>query len=156
MKVIFSLLGLICVALVRGETEEEDTEDLDTTLVEKARKFLQEDERTLKIVEEFVKLRFNPEVNALMHLLLNQLLVSRQIFGHRRENIQKMPQFPQLEYDKILGTLDSTEKQEAFKLEQEMISTEIASSINMAFESKAEFCLNYITYFFAHTCLVLN
>ena len=41
--------------------EEGETEVLDTTLVDKARKFLQEDEITLKIVEEFVKLKFNPE-----------------------------------------------------------------------------------------------
>ena len=131
MQVIFSLLGLICVALVSRETEvideEGETEDLDTTLVEKARKFLQEDEITLKIVEEFVKLKFNLEVKSLMHLLLNQLLVSRQLFGHGRENLQKMQQFPQIEYDKILETLNSTEKQEAFKLEQRQISTEIAS-----------------------------
>ena len=46
-----------------------------------------------------------------------------------------MPQFPQLEYDKILETLDYTEKNEAFKLEQEQISTEIASYINLAFDT---------------------
>ena len=115
--------------------EEGETEVLDTTLVEKARKILQEDEITLKIVEEFVKLKFNPEVKSLMHLLLNQLLVSRQLFGHGTENLQKMPQFPQLEYDKILETLDSLEKQEAFKLKQEQINTEIAGYINLAFDT---------------------
>ena len=135
MKIIFSLLGLICVALVSGDTAEGETEDLDTNWVEKAKKFLQEDEITLKIVEEFEKLRFNPELKALMHLLLNQLLVSRQLFGHGRENLQKMPQFPQLEYERNLETLSSPEKQEAFKLEPEMINTEIASSINVAFET---------------------
>ena len=55
MKVNFILFGLIFVALVRGDTDEE-TESLDTSLVEKAKKFLQEDEITLKIVEELVKL----------------------------------------------------------------------------------------------------
>ena len=103
--------------------------------MEKKKKFLQEDEVTLKIVDKFEKLGFNPETKALMHLLLNQLLVSRQLFGHGRENLRRMPQFPQLEYDRILGTLDSLEKQEAFKLEHEMINTEIASSINVAFET---------------------
>ena len=92
MQVIFSLLGLICVTVASEEIgvldEEGETEVLDTILVEKARKILQEDEITLKIVEEFVKLKFNPEVKSLMHLLLNQLLVSRQLFGHGRENLQ--------------------------------------------------------------------
>ena len=86
MQVIFSLLGLICVTAASGEIgvidEEGETEVLDTTLVDKARQFLQEDKITLKIVEEFVKLKFNPEVKTLMHLLPNQLLMSRQLFDH--------------------------------------------------------------------------
>ena len=139
MQFLFSFLGLICVTATSEEIgvldEEGETEVLDTTLVEKARKILQEDEITLKIVEEFVKLKFNPEVKSLMHLLLNQLLVSRQLFGHGTENLQKMPQFPQLEYDKILETLDSPEKQEAFKLKQEQLNTEIAGYINLAFDT---------------------
>ena len=137
MQVIFSLLGLICVTVASEEIgvldEEGETEVLDTTLVDKARKFLQEDEITLKIVEEFVKLKFNPEVKSLMHLLLNQLLVSRQLFGHGRENLQRMPQFPQLEYERNLETLSSPEKQEAFKLKQEQLKTEIEGYINLAF-----------------------
>ena len=110
MKVNFILFGLIFVALVRGDTDEE-TESLDTSLVEKAKKFLQKDDFTLKIVEELVKLRFNPELMALMHLLFNQLLVARQLFSHEKVNLQAMPQFPQLEFDKILVTLSSQEEQ---------------------------------------------
>ena len=115
MKVNFILFSLIFVALVRGETNEE-TESLDTSLVEKAKKVFQEDEITLKIVEELVKLRFNPEVMALMHLLFNQLLVARQLVSHEKVNLQAMPQFPQLEFDKILVTLSSQEEQTTFKL----------------------------------------
>ena len=46
-----------------------------------------------------------------------------------------MPQFPQLEFDKILATLSSQEEQTAFKLEHNLINTEIANSINVAFET---------------------
>ena len=135
MKVLFNLLGLLCVMVASRQSGDEETEGLEPTLVEKAKKFLQDDEITLKIVKEFFKLKFNPELRTLMHLSLNQLLVSRQLLGHGRDNLQKMPEFPQLEYDKILHTLETSEKQEAFKQELEQISAEIACYINLPFET---------------------
>ena len=47
MKVNFILFGLIFVALVRGETDEE-TESLDTSLVEKAKSFFKKMRLLLK------------------------------------------------------------------------------------------------------------
>ena len=82
MKVNFILVGLIFLALVRGETTEGS--ESSKTSEEKAKKLLQEDDITLKIVEELVKLNFNPVVLALMHLLFNQLLVVRQLFSHEK------------------------------------------------------------------------
>ena len=137
MKVNFILFGLIFLALVRGDTDEE-TESLGTSLVEKAKQFLQEDEITLKIMEELVKLWFNPEVMALIHLIFNQLLVARQLFSHEKVKLQAMPQFLQLEFDRILATLSSQEEQTAFKLEHNLINTEIANSINVAFKTTYE------------------
>ena len=133
MKVDFILFGLIFLALVRGETTE-GSESSETSK-EEAKKLLQEDDITLKIVEELVKLKFNPEVLALMHLIFNQLLVARQLFSHEKVKLQAMPQFPQLEFVKILATLSSQEEQTAFKLEHNLINTEIANSINVAFET---------------------
>ena len=133
MKFNFSLVGLIFLALVRGETTE-GSESSETSK-EEAKKLLQEDDITLKIVEELVKLKFNPEVLALMHLIFNQLLVARQLFSHEKVKLQAMPQFPQLEFDKILATLLSSEEQRAFKLEHDLINTEIANSINAAFKT---------------------
>ena len=52
-----------------------------------------------------------------MHLSLNNLLVTRQLLGQGRNNLQKMPEFHQLEFDKILQILETQEKQEAFKRE---------------------------------------
>ena len=131
MKVNFILVGLIFLALVRGETAEES--EISETSEEKAKKLLQEDDITLKIVEELVKLKFNPEVLALMHLIFNQLQVARQLFSNEKVQLQAMPQFPQLEFDKILATLSFSEEQTAFKLEHNLINTEIANSINAAF-----------------------
>ena len=136
MKVNFILVGLIFLALVRGDTTEEP--ESSETSEEKAKKLLQEDDITLKIVEELVKLKWSPEVLALMHLIFNQLLVARQLFSHESVQLQAMPQFPQLEFDKINETLSSTEEQTAFKLEHDLINTEIANSINAAFKTTYE------------------
>ena len=73
-----------------------DTTERVNTDEEVAKKLLQEDQITVKIVQELLKLNFNPEVLALMHLLFNQLLVVRQLFSHEKV------QFPQLEFDRII------------------------------------------------------
>ena len=66
MKVNLIMVGLILFTLVRGETTERAEID-----EEEAKKLLQEDQITVKIVQELLKLSFNPEVLALMHLLFN-------------------------------------------------------------------------------------
>ena len=48
MQVFFSLLGLMCVTVASGQSDDEEPKVLETTLVEKAKKFLQENEITLK------------------------------------------------------------------------------------------------------------
>ena len=63
MRVNLILVGLIVLTFVRGDTTERA--DIDE---EEAKKLLQEDQITVKIVQELLKLNFNPEVLALMHL----------------------------------------------------------------------------------------
>ena len=46
-----------------------------------------------------------------------------------------MPEFNQLEFDRTLRALETQEKQEAFKREHEQISSEIASYINLSFDT---------------------
>ena len=70
-----------------------------------------------------------------MHLSLNNLLVTRQLLGQGRHNLQKVPEFHQIEFDKILQTLETQEKQNAFKREYNQISAEIASYINFPFDT---------------------
>ena len=70
-----------------------------------------------------------------MHLSLNNLLVTRQLLGQGRHNLQKMPEFYQLEFDQILQTLETQEKQDAFKREYEQISAKIASYIDFPFDT---------------------
>ena len=79
MKANLIMVGLILLTFVRGETTESSE-----ISEEDAKKLLQEDQITVKIVEELIKLNFNPEVLALMHLLFNQLLVVRQLFSHEK------------------------------------------------------------------------
>ena len=66
-------------------------------------------------MQKFFELNFNPELKALMHLSLNHLLVVRQLLAHDSDNLEKMPEFNQLESDRTLRTLETQEKQEAFK-----------------------------------------
>ena len=64
---IYSILVVIFVlTLVQGDETEIGVID-----VVGAKKFLQNDQVTVKIVQELLKLNFNPEVQALMHLLFN-------------------------------------------------------------------------------------
>ena len=92
-------------------------------MVEQAKEYLKDDAITLQIVQKFFELNFNPELKALMHLSLNHLLVVRQLLAHDSDNLEKMPEFNQLEYDRTLRALETQEKQEAFKREHEQISS---------------------------------
>ena len=46
-----------------------------------------------------------------------------------------MPQFPQLEFDRIIDSLVSSDEKSAFQLEHNILTTEIADSINSAFST---------------------
>ena len=135
MKMLFNLLGLLSMIIANRQSGDSEPEDIESTIVEKAKEFLKDDEVTLQIVTQFFRLNFNPELQALMHLSLNNLLVTRQLLGQGRHNLQKMPEFHQLEFDMILQTLEAQEKQEAFKREYEQISAEIASNIDSPFDT---------------------
>ena len=51
MKVLFNLLGLLTVIVANGQSGESEPEGLESTMVEKAKKFLKDDEVTLQIVK---------------------------------------------------------------------------------------------------------
>ena len=77
MKVLFTLITLVCLGLISyGQSEIED-EAGDVSHEERVNAFLQSDPITLKIVEKFYYLGFPSELLNLMHLLLNNLLISR-------------------------------------------------------------------------------
>ena len=86
MKANLIMVGLMLLIFVRGDTTESSE-----ISEEDAKKLLQEDQITVKIVEELLSLNFNPEVRALMHLLFNQLLVVRLLFSHEKVQLQAMP-----------------------------------------------------------------
>ena len=44
-----------------------------------------------------------------------------------------MPQFPQLEFARIINSLASSDEKSAFQLQHNILTTEIADSINSAF-----------------------
>ena len=67
MKANLIMVSLILLTFIRGETTERPEIN-----EEEAKKLLQDDQITVKIVEELLRLNFNPEVLALMHLLFNQ------------------------------------------------------------------------------------
>ena len=72
MRTNLILVVLFVLTLVQGEDTEREVID-----VEVAKKFLQDDQVIVKIVQELLNLTFNPEVKALMHMIFNQLLIVR-------------------------------------------------------------------------------
>ena len=103
------LVGLFMLTFVRGDTTERAVID-----EEVAKKLLQDDQIKVRIVQELLKLNFNSEVLALMHFLFNQLLVVRQLFSHEKVQLRAMPQFPQLEFARIINSLASSDEKSAF------------------------------------------
>ena len=128
MRTNLILVVLFVLTLVQGEDTEREVID-----VEVAKKFLQDDQVTVKIVQELLNLNFNPEVKALMHMIFNQLLIVRWLFSHEKVELRAMPQFPQLEFDRIVDSLATSDEKSAFQLESNILTTEIADSINSAF-----------------------
>ena len=80
MKMLFNLLGLLSIIIANGQSGDSEPENSESTMVEKAKEFLKEDKVTLKRVKNLFQLNFNPELKALMHLLLNNLLVTPCLF----------------------------------------------------------------------------
>ena len=66
MRTNLILVVLFGLTHVQGEVTERAVID-----VEVAKKFLQDDQVTVKIVQELLNLNFNPEVKALMHMIFN-------------------------------------------------------------------------------------
>ena len=122
------LVVIFVLTLVQGNETEREVID-----VEGAKKFLQDDQVTVKIVQELLNLNFNPEVKALMHMIFNQLLIVRWLFSHDEVELRAMPQFPQLEFDRIVNSLATSDEKSAFQLESNILTTEIADFINPAF-----------------------
>merc|ERR1711895_386377 len=130
MKIYSIQVVIFVLTLVQGDETEREVID-----VEGAKKFLQDDQVTVKIVKELLNLNFNPEVKALMHMIFNQLLIVRWLFSHDKVELRAMPQFPQLEFDRIVDSLATSDEKSAFQLESNILTTEIADSINPAFST---------------------
>ena len=87
MKTYSILVVVFVLTLVQGDETEREVID-----VEGAKKFLQDDQVTVKIVQELLNLNFNPEVKALMHMIFNQLLIVRWLFSHEKVELRAIPQ----------------------------------------------------------------
>ena len=130
MRTYSILVVIFVLTLVQGNETEREVID-----VEGAKKFLQDDQVTVKIVQELLNLNFNPEVKALMHMIFNQLLIVRWLFSHDKVELRAMPQFPQLEFGRILDSFATSDEKSAFQLESNILTTEIADFINPAFST---------------------
>ena len=128
---IYSIVVVIFVlTFVQGDETELGTSDS-----EGAKTFLQNDEVTVKIVNELLDLGFNPQVQAIMHMLFNHLLIVRWLFSHDDVELKSMPQFPQLESERVFESLSTDEEKEAFKLERSILIRDIAGFINPVFST---------------------
>ena len=59
MKMLFNLLGLLSIIIANEQSGNSEPESSESTMVEKAKEFLKEDEVTLQIVKQFFKVKFN-------------------------------------------------------------------------------------------------
>ena len=130
MEIYSILVVMFVLTFVQGDETELGTID-----AEGAKKFLQNDEVTVKIVQELLNLNFNSEVQAIMHMLFNHLLIVRWLFSHDEVELRSMPQFPQLDFERVLESLATSEEKAAFKLERSIQTREIADFINPAFST---------------------
>merc|ERR1711895_376031 len=67
-----------------------------------------------------------------MHMIFNQLLIVRWLFSHEKVELRAMPQ---LEFDRIVDSVATSDEKSAFQLESNILTTEIADSINPAFST---------------------
>ena len=110
MEIYPIVVALSVLTFVQGEVTELSTSDLERTMT-----FLQNDDVTVKIVNELLDLGFNPQVQAIMHMLFNHLLIVRWLFSNDDVELKSMPQFPQLESERVFESLSTDEEKEAFK-----------------------------------------
>ena len=132
MQVLLKLYVRICMAVI---CEGNQVIESDDSVVEKAKVLLENDPITLEIVDKFYELNFTYELKAMIHFSLNHLLVIRELFACESFTLKKYPYFNQLEFETALKVLDTPEKQEIFKIEHEEISAEIASLINVPYDT---------------------
>ena len=130
MEIYPIVVALSVLTFVQGEETELGTSDLESTMT-----FLQNDDVTVKIVNELLDLGFNPQVQAIMHMLFNHLLIVRWLFSHDDVELKSMPQFPQLESERVFESLSTDEEKEAFKLERSILIRDIAGFINPVFST---------------------
>ena len=68
-----------------------------------------------------------------MHLSLNNLLISSELFASNAYSFPKAQDFIQLEIEDILGALEDNQTSIDYKTEYKLISSDIATLIDMPF-----------------------
>ena len=81
-----------------------------------------------------------PQFKGLLHLSLNNLLVSSEVLASTSPNgsigLKQAPDFFQKENLEMLTHLDSEDKREQYKADYENLSNEIAAKIDIPFETQ--------------------
>ena len=124
--------------LVSESCNQEKT-DLET-LREKVNNYLDSDPTTVSILERIYNRPMTPQFKVLLHLPLNNLLVSSEVLASTSPNgsigLKQAPDFVQKENLEMLTHLDSEDKREQYKADYENLSNEIAAKIDIPFETQ--------------------
>ena len=128
---------LILCSLVSDNFGEDDTTPV--TLGDRIKDHLDSDPTTKNILDGIYKRPMTDQFKGLLHLSLNNLLISNQILtSHNPENspgLNQAPDFIQKENQEMLTHLDSEDKREEYKNDYDTVSNEIAAGINQPFET---------------------
>ena len=123
---------LVLCSLVSGNFGQEETTP--ETLGDRIKAYLDSDPTTKTILEGIYNRPMTDQFKGLLHLSLNNLLVSNEILAsttpEESPGLRQAPDFIQKENQDVLKHFDSEEKREKYKSDYEILSNEIAAEIN--------------------------
>ena len=126
------LIALVLCSLVSGYFGQEET--IPETLGNRIKAYLDSDPTTKTILEGIYNRPMTDQFKGLLHLSLNNLLVSNEILASTTpedsQGFRQAPDFILKENQEMLNHFDSEEKREKYISDYEILSNEIAAELN--------------------------
>ena len=118
------IIALLLCFLASGSCNQEETDS--ETLGEKVKTYLDSDPTIVSILERIYSRPMTPQFKGLLHLYLNNLLVSNEVLASTSPDgspgLKQAPDSVQKENLEMLTHLDSEDKREQYKADYENLS----------------------------------